>query len=494
MKKILLMFMAVSLFGSCSDDKTDTDINAASITLSESVIEAGADGATVDVKVTSSGDWRVAGNCDWARPSVTSGANGESISFTVDANEVGELREATFKVFTGSAVAQVVITSSFGDFLNIISPEAVYLSKVGQVLSIEIKTNLTDFQFDFSDLGAEWITYKDRTDAFDKTMLRFDIVENSNLSDRSSTISINSNGIIGEMLLSQSQTNEILVDPISYDFDLADRKFSIDVDANVEYTVRCDAEWITEVPATRGLTTKNYQFHLDASSTTRVGTISMFGSGVVRQIFVIQKNVSDILVDVPDAVFRQWLNDNGWVVDLGGKCVITDRGVNATELNYPRGYSNSACKSVEGINALVNLTKIDLNGHLLRTFDISKLSKVTSVDIDRNSLEQIHLGANPIETLAVSQFFSEISWPSNYYSAQSTVVTGSMLKSLLIPRVDGSYYDPADALKTVDVSGCPALTTLNCMRDAGVLKTIYLKQGQVIPNFIYTNGAEVVYK
>ena len=145
--------MAVSLFGSCSDDKTDTDLNAASITLSESVIEAGEDGATVDIKVTSSGDWRVAGNCDWARPSVTSGANGESISFTVDANDLGEVREATFKVFTGSAVAKVMINSTPGLYFDLASEDTFTLPKEGSVLSVEIKTNIVDFEFDFSEIG-----------------------------------------------------------------------------------------------------------------------------------------------------------------------------------------------------------------------------------------------------------------------------------------------------------------------------------------------------
>ena len=74
-------------------------------------------------------------------------------------------------------------------------------------------------------------------------------------------------------------------------------------------------------------------------------------------------------------------------------------------------------------------------------------------------------------------------------------MSGTHLKTLKVPfSGGGGWWEPTDVLATIDVSGCPALETLNAQRNAGVLKTIYLKQGQVIPNLTYTAGAEIVYK
>lgn len=72
MKKIFIAFVAVACaLSACSDDDTADDLSRATISITPDAIPAGPDGTTTQVTVTSSGDWRLAGVCDWVHPSAS---------------------------------------------------------------------------------------------------------------------------------------------------------------------------------------------------------------------------------------------------------------------------------------------------------------------------------------------------------------------------------------------------------------------------------------
>ena len=66
-----------------------------------------------------------------------------------------------------------------------------------------------------------------------------------------------------------------------------------------------------------------------------------------------------------------------------------------------------------------------------------------------------------------------------------------------VEKVSGSslysWYASYDEVTSIDVSECPALTTLNVKR-SDKLKTLYLKKGQEIPNLTKDAATEIVYK
>ncbi len=70
-------------------------------------------GGAVVVKVTSSGEsdaWELTGGDDWAVPSTISGKNGDTVTFTVEANEAEEEIETVFTFKRGTAEATFKIT------------------------------------------------------------------------------------------------------------------------------------------------------------------------------------------------------------------------------------------------------------------------------------------------------------------------------------------------------------------------------------------------
>ena len=77
----------------------------------------------------------------------------------------------------------------------------------------------------------------------------------------------------------------------------------------------------------------------------------------------------------------------------------------------------------------------------------------------------------------------------DYNTPRSFTISGTRLKSL---SLSGNFF-MTDLLETVDVSGCPALTSLVCS-GWSVLKTVYVAPGQQIANLNVPAGVQIVEK
>lgn len=498
MKKIFIAFVAVACaLSACSDDDTADDLSRATISITPDAIPAGPDGTTTQVTVTSSGDWRLAGVCDWVHPSAESGRSGDVVTFTIDPNTSEESREAAFKFFTGSAVAPLKIISEAGNTLTLLSEESMTIEALSADIQVKLHTNIPELDVAFSDGGGEWVTYVGRNDAFGNTVLNFTVAKNPDYDDRSTVITVSGMGQSVDIPLTQRQIDAINMGDEGLMFDLAERTISIDVESNVAYQVTISGNWITQVPETRGLVTKTLRFHLAPATVSRSGKITISGAGITKVVSIVQKDPDAVVVTIADKVFRNKLVDLNWLLELSdGVCVVTEDGLNATEFTYRPGSWDDPILSLEGIEIFANLEKIDVYNNKLTKIDISKLTKVNSLNIDYNGLSEIVLGDNAVEELNFSALYHQA--PDSYWDyivPSSLTVSGTHLKTLKVPfSGDGGWWGPTDVLASIDVSGCPALETLDAVRNAGVLKTIYLKQGQVSPNLTCTSGAEIVYK
>lgn len=65
----------------------------------------------VIVDVTSSAAWTLSGNCDWVKPSQTSGQTGAKITFAVSSNN-GTSRTVTYIFKAGNASSSLTITQN----------------------------------------------------------------------------------------------------------------------------------------------------------------------------------------------------------------------------------------------------------------------------------------------------------------------------------------------------------------------------------------------
>lgn len=493
MKKIFIAFVAMACaLSACSDDDTADDLSRAAISITPEAIPAGLDGTTAQVTVTSSGDWRLAGVCDWAHPSTVSGKSGDVVTFTIDPNTSEDSREATFKFFTGAAVAPLKITTEPGHSLILISEENMTVEAPGGDIRIKMRTNIAELTCSFSDGGDKWITVGERTEAFGNTVLDFTVAENPDYDDRSSVLTIAGEGQSFEVAITQRQVDALNVDETPLVFDLAARDIAVDVSTNVDYKVTIDGNWITRLPETRGLVSNTLKFHLAQGTSSRVGTITISGADFKKIVTVYQIDPNAEPVSIPDEVFRDKLVELGYLLKIDGGYVLTDNGLNATSFIYESDYDE--IMSLEGIEMFPNLETIDVSYNKLTRIDISKLKKVKDLNLNNNGLSEIILGDNAVESLSLSSLYHTKPGSSyDYVMPTSLVVSGTYLKQLNL-KYTPSWFQSYDQLATIDVSECPALETLNAKRSLGVLKTIYLKEGQTIANLTYTAGATIEYK
>lgn len=488
MKKIFIAFVALACaFSACSDDDTADDLSRATISITPDAIPAGMDGTTAQVTVTSSGDWRLAGVCDWVHPSSEAGKSGDVVTFTIDPNTSEDSREAVFKFFTGSAVAALKVVAEAGYSLELISEDNMTVEALSCDIQVKLHTNIPELAVAFSDGGEDWVTYVGRSDAFGNAILNFTVAGNPDYDDRSTVLTISGLGRSLDLPITQRQIDAIQIDQENFEFDLSERTVSVKVTSNVDYKVTIDSDWITQEPQTRGLVTEELKFRLAAAPISRGGKITISGAGFTKVISIIQIDPNAVTFSIPDDTFRNWLSEQNWILDLGNsKCLLMEAGQTATELTYVPGWYDDKFSSIEGIAHFPELTKIDISQNSLTSIDLTGLTKVTSFKCaGMDEITYVNFGANPVTE------FSLYTGSYDYVYITSLTIAGEKLVSLNLML--GGYMANYDRIESVDVSECPVLETLDCRRGSR-LTTLYLKTGQTIPNLTKNEATNIVYK
>ena len=191
-KNLMIVLSATLLLWGCSDDDESIDNNSSTISLSTNIIQMDKNGGEATVTVTSSDNWRLSGVCDWAHPSMTSGKNGDEVTFTIDPNNLDEKRTATFKLFTGSAVVPLQVESQPAYIMDLISDGNLSISKDKSTVKIQLNTNIVDPTITYSNDGEKWLTFDRRSEFAGKVSLLFTATKNETYKDRSTTITISS--------------------------------------------------------------------------------------------------------------------------------------------------------------------------------------------------------------------------------------------------------------------------------------------------------------
>lgn len=479
-----IVLFLISLLSGCSSDKEEPETKVDAITLSTSSINIGPDGGTANVVVTSSGSWRLAGESDWASSSMTSGMSGDEVAFTISSNDTNEERTATFKLFTGSSVAALTITSTPRYYLDVASDKDVIVQRDGEKIYIKLNTNVTgaiDVSLEGDD--TNWITFEEQSEAFGATKLAFTIVPNETYANRNAKVVIKSKELETNVNIMQKQTDVILSDKTDFSFDdISAHELTVPLKANVNFTVESKPDWITvdEIAPIEKLSDMNLVMHLTQGLGTRSGEVVLAYEGnKMLTISVRQKNPNPQFANIPDENFRSYLIQEGWIAQNGSNYEILEKGLVSTSLVAAK------CKitSLEGIESFPAITAIDVATNELKLIDLSGMNQVTSLNYTNNrNIEEVKLGDNPI---------TSINCTKGYYVmySKSLKISSSKLESLLM-----NYYDwyGAESLESLDVSECPSLKTLRC--DRNKLNTIYLKEGQVIPSFIKNSDAQIIYK
>ena len=444
MKKYISLFAATALLiAACGQKEEPVVVDNSSVDLSELSVTAGPEGGEYTVNVTSSEGWRVSGLCDWVTLAADSGASGTPLRLTVAPNPTDKVRTATFKVFAGSAVKALLVTSNPAYVIELAGEEAMNVAS-------------------------------DVSEAFGKKFFAFDAKRSAEFKAREGKIVISADGVDGkaEVAVTQAQRDTAFVEgEQSIIKGLEAMDITLNIRSNIDVTYSLPS-WLQETSASEkemdetGLKTRTISLHADACGGSRAATVNFQKNRVTYgSVYIKQQNPNPTFADIKDNALATILEKGGYVLadPKTGKAEILEAGLDLTSLTLGtmnNSYYLTTLNSLEGLEAFPKLATLNIGNTTITKVDVSAFPALTSLTLLSNRyFEEANLGDRPITSLSCR------STGYGYSAAKDVIFKGSQVTSIDFSG-SSTYigYGYETSLESVDVTGCPALTTLNTRR------------------------------
>ena len=487
-KYIVLLTALLSALMSCSD-KEESMIPVDEISVSTDTLKFSPDGGILEVKVTSSSDWRMSGLSEWVVPSVTSGVSGTTVSFTAVPNDEDYDRKAEFKAFVGTAVRKIVAISLSKPEFQLSSDSEMTFSSDGGTSYVRLSTNVDELEYSLSDNGSLWITLGAESEAFGYKARVIDVKKNNLYVNRESVLTVKGAETSLPVRIIQRQRDTVGTSEPSLEYDLQSRdiEFRIRTNFDAHYEL---AEWMTLVSVTDGavgddgLVEKTFKIHLNESVASRSFEIKFsLGSRLMLGIVVKQKNPNPVITNISDAVLRDRLAEMGWVYSDGDgtECEVLEPGLVGKEITITTtGYSPLDVKIIDGLGGFPMLEGLAIANANVSTVDVSDCPRLAKVSMSQTqNVENVVTGSSPVSEV-------EIITAAYGSSAVSSIsFSGDNIKTIRM-NSNSSMIGSWEKLTSVDVTGCPALGDLHAKRayvnyygdERCVLASIYVTAAQ----------------
>lgn len=266
------------------------------ITLETLEYSISSDKQDLDIDVKSNFDYNIDfQGATWVkqRKSNSRGISSRLLSLTVDENTTVETRTAKLKLYDKNSSASVeIILNQLANIPTISAEKKEYeVDANKQNLNIKISNNV-DYEVDLQ--GVDWITNKAaQTRALATSTLTLAIDKNDSYDSRTAKIRIYEKGgtAADTVTIMQKAKNGIEIPTKTFSLDELGGTITIKINANVDYKLTINNEWIKEVKKTRGLTSNEHKFTIEAlgDGENREGTITVSSKDMSNQTITIKQ-------------------------------------------------------------------------------------------------------------------------------------------------------------------------------------------------------------
>lgn len=469
--------------------------------------EAGAS----DFLITSNTAWSISSNQSWCNISTTSGSNNETISFSITPNTSTQSRTAIININSSALSVQIIVTQEGKTEVNStlsVSPETISVTAIEQTSFFDISSN-TDWTIS-SD--QSWCTPAVISGNGDKT-ISCSISENTQSQSKTAIITVNAGSISRKITLTQDgkEIPTLSLSHESISVTANEQMFSFDISSNTDWSISSDQSWcIPAITSGNGDKTISCSVFENIQSQIRTATLTVNVEGLSKRVIVTQSGEEIVNINIPDPNFKAYLITN---YDTNKDGEISEKeALSITRLEC----NKISINTLTGIEHLSNLSILLINENNIKTIDVSKNSKLTSLDCYSNQIETIDLSQNTnLEWLRIDFNNLTILDISNnekleYISCVRNKLTelnldkNANLKSLTcnqnrITRLDLFNNTKLAFLacqnllgESLDISNNLLISTLIC--DVSNIKMLYLKQGQFVDKIWKDDKTEIVYK
>ena len=271
-----LLFAAVAIAAvSCVHEPSQeqTPVSKGEVKLSSSsTLTVGAEGGSVEIRFTASGDWTAAlsnDRAEWLSLSPAKGSAGQAaVSVSVDPNDTPDERSAAIRIKCGTATASVTVVQKQKDALTQTASKTQFGPEGGS-FTIDVTANV-EYSFEIS---GDWI-HQVTTRSITTKSATFSVDANEDTRKREGSVTVKSSlGSETVTIYQEAAGPSIVLSAESVAVKTEGGSFTVDVNTNVDVTMSITegAEWLSEVRS-RSMSTHTYTFQAAANESTDVRT------------------------------------------------------------------------------------------------------------------------------------------------------------------------------------------------------------------------------
>lgn len=275
-------------------------------------VELGAEGGDFAIEAKSNVDisYEIEESAnDWITAlssSTTRGLTTTKFSFHVAENPDSSIRQANI-VFRGNDLTEIVTVyqSNQQPFISL-SQKEYTVSSDGDTIQVQLSSN-TSYKVFMPEVS--WIT-EVSTRALHSYTHYFKVSRNENYNDRIAEIYFvdAENDLQEKIIVTQAQKDVIVIAEDEYKMNAAGGLLEFTVNANVDFKINIDADWIRHIVKTRGLTnhTLNFEVSENISVESRKAKIELKSDGCNKLITVVQQGNNNTDGDIDNMPIIPW--------------------------------------------------------------------------------------------------------------------------------------------------------------------------------------------
>ena len=424
-----------------------------SISIEPKELKFGAEGGEQEITVTSSDEWEVKGESDWCEISLTSGNNGDKVTFFADPYEnTTEERSATFTFYCGDKDVDLIVTQEAKVYSISVEPTELSFIAAGEAKTVTI-TSSDEWEFSSDEY---WIQSSEKSGE-NGASVKIIVDENSDPEIRTGIATFKCGDKQANVKITQeAKEYSISIEPTEIEFEAEGGERNITVTSSDSWRLTTSSDWIaTSTKSGNNGSMVNIAVGYNTSDEIRTGIITFTCGDKTAKFTVTQNPDSSPIIQFKDPYFEmELLERKQWSIYWNG----VEYEVNNVDKNGDGKISTAEAATVKVVHISDDKVR---NVDELKTY----FSSLEYLRISGNSLEHLDLSGHPTLTrIGCDRTSADINL-NNCCSLKEITIeycrsNNNINISDCTALIDISCDD--NNLTSLDVSGCTALTELDC--------------------------------
>ena len=219
-----------------------------SISIEPKELKFGAEGGEQEITITSSDEWEVKGESDWCDLSLTSGKNGDKVTFSADPyTNTEEARTATYTFICGDKEAELKIEQEAKVYSISVEPTELSFIATGEEKSVTV---ISSDEWEFSS-DEYWITASEQRGENGATV-KIKVEENEDAEIRTGMATFRCGDKQADVKITQEAKEfTISIEPTELEFEANGEEKEVIVSSSDEWELSTDCDWI-QTSASKG--------------------------------------------------------------------------------------------------------------------------------------------------------------------------------------------------------------------------------------------------